>query len=1163
MLTPSDPPAHASSDVTFGRVKLLGVIAVLALAGTLLAFVAGPPQFPTQTGEPVDMGRLLGGSHLPWQFVLAILVDATWLIWIWAIASLVLDVLIVVAELVAGGAAWVHWARATLDRCTLPLVRRAVAGACAVELFAHSLSVVHAAPLPSVESHTSLNATVSSNRTVGGNARTAEAAALPERIYAVQSGDTLWSIAAREYGAGAAFRRIVDANVGRQMPTGARFTARGVIQPGWLLVLPDAPPVVELVDGHQWYTVQPGDTLSSIATVTLGDAKEWKNIFDLNRGALATNGHTLDDADVIWPGLKLRLPDATDGSADPAASSPTDDDAGTAADDFTAARSASSTGLSAADTTEIIVDGLETEPSSTIGPESASASDDPLIRDEWAPLLRTAHAADPIALAPLDAVGTETPADVTPSDNEGGVPSAPWNDGLPLVPLASGAAAGIAAVGGLVIAHRRRKFRRLHTAPETEVVVEDGFATADLASGAGERHHGALEDPLTATVRRVMAFLEEYTLSDTVACVSVTHGRSGTTLALSASLASQPLVLDLIPALAVDLGREIEASFSGDGDLLVRISHVGKMPPLAPARTNQQHLPVLVPVGVLYDRRVVAAAWPTFGHALVTSLPGQGADTILTSVIAAVAARHAPTDLRLWCIGKSRAHTAPIFTLPHVERRLDVDDAASVALALEELRLIVDRADNAPGKVLIVLPELADVHDLCAELSLIIPPQPSACVRILAATSMPDRAVDNALSDHLTTRFVLRTADEETSVALLGVADAAYLGGGGRMLMRLDNRAPVELYGYQVTSEHLGRLVRVKRSNFTEHKRPTVAVSESRFRLPQSEAADALRRADDPQPAPTPEREERNGSSTSVPVLAPPGTTLVEDATPLRPTLDVTCFGGPRVMCAAHQVWPNPEVGEAKPWELLLFVATRPPEGVSTADAIDALWPDDVCDNASQRFRQLRYRLRLALSSVPGAPARDGVVLSRGILRLDRDVVYSDASEFLDLIARSRNSVGSDSAALLERARTLYVGDLLDGPEARRYGWVDERDGTGVTLREHFRKLYTTASSRLAEMYANTADGYAAACDLYRELTELDPVDERLWRALFRLHAERGDRPALVREERRLRELLREFAAEGDATSLDGLDEPSRELSVEYQRLLDGTRSAGPRVVSV
>jgi nucleoid-associated protein YgaU len=49
------------------------------------------------------------------------------------------------------------------------------------------------------------------------------------------------------------------------------------------------------------YTVKPGDTLSKIAKLTLGDANAYMKIFDLNRDVL-------DDPNMIKPGQVLKIP---------------------------------------------------------------------------------------------------------------------------------------------------------------------------------------------------------------------------------------------------------------------------------------------------------------------------------------------------------------------------------------------------------------------------------------------------------------------------------------------------------------------------------------------------------------------------------------------------------------------------------------------------------------------------------------------------------------------------------------------------------------------------------------------------------------------------------------------------------------------------------------
>jgi DNA-binding SARP family transcriptional activator len=400
--------------------------------------------------------------------------------------------------------------------------------------------------------------------------------------------------------------------------------------------------------------------------------------------------------------------------------------------------------------------------------------------------------------------------------------------------------------------------------------------------------------------------------------------------------------------------------------------------------------------------------------------------------------------------------------------------------------------------------------------------------------------------------------DEEASVALLGVRDAAYLGGGGRLLLRLDGREAVELYGYQVPSEHLERLVRVMRSAYPSGPPPAAAsagAAEDRVsvetKVAAVEATDApADTLDAPLEVTNAETETQNEPDAEVAAAA-------------RAPIEVICFGGPRVLCGGAQVWPRMTGGDAKPWELLLYVACQPVEGVSSEDAVEALWPEDESAvDPPHRFRQLRYRLRRALSGARGAPDADGICLERGVLRLDPGVVYSDAQEFLTVVRGARITPGAAAIEYLERARELYLGDLLQGPDAKRYAWVDERDPSGVTLREHFRRLYQQGCARLAELYASSGQ-LDAASRLYRELTELDPGDERLWLALFRLHVDRGDRLALVREEHRMREALHELALDSDGRPGTQEEDPSRETSQEYQRLLAslGDRAREPAAV--
>jgi nucleoid-associated protein YgaU/transposase len=125
-------------------------------------------------------------------------------------------------------------------------------------------------------------------------------------LYAVQPGDTLERIARRFYGEPAAVARILAANAERAMPDGHVLRDPRLIRAGWVLALPAPARAVEDRHGTRWYTVQPGDSLASIAAELLGDERQWPAVYALNRDTLAQPG-------LIQPGTRLRLPTA--GSA--------------------------------------------------------------------------------------------------------------------------------------------------------------------------------------------------------------------------------------------------------------------------------------------------------------------------------------------------------------------------------------------------------------------------------------------------------------------------------------------------------------------------------------------------------------------------------------------------------------------------------------------------------------------------------------------------------------------------------------------------------------------------------------------------------------------------------------------------------------------------------
>src|SRR5438045_5209862 len=227
-------PATHTGDTRPDRLRLLGFAGLILVAGFGLAATAGAPRMPVGVPRLEQVLAVLSGSTLPLEALVLALVDLVWLIWAWIVGSLALEFAVTLAEAATHGARWVSSLRTVADRLTLPLARRAVAAAFAVQVLSRAVPLASAEPLPPTDVALVASFDLQSVSTSTIPAVHAPAAAA---TYVVRSGDTLWSVAEHAYGSGTAYRRLVEANIGRRMPDGQIFTAQGVIRPGWELLV--------------------------------------------------------------------------------------------------------------------------------------------------------------------------------------------------------------------------------------------------------------------------------------------------------------------------------------------------------------------------------------------------------------------------------------------------------------------------------------------------------------------------------------------------------------------------------------------------------------------------------------------------------------------------------------------------------------------------------------------------------------------------------------------------------------------------------------------------------------------------------------------------------------------------------------------------------------
>ncbi len=575
-------------------------------------------------------------------------------------------------------------------------------------------------------------------------------------------------------------------------------------------------------ESTQPVTVRPGETLWGIARRDLGDGSRWRDIYNLSKGATAPDGHVLTNPNVIWPGLVVEEP-AEQSAADGEAARPADADSAPAADEPPAEQVPQElTPTAPAAVSVPSPTPVQTAPATQATPDVGA-----VVPDSPAPVTAPTAAAD-------------EPLEPTPQ------PSASEYPPQRMVAPEVGAAAGALAAAGLVgaaLVLRRRHPRAGRTQPESDVAVNAGFAEVEPAEDLAWRHTRddlTPADAIAAQLSRAVAAellhqggptADELPLPG-ASVAAVRHGRSSTTLILQqVPMAARAPLIACLPAAATQAfgdKSDVEGMVSRDGDVLVRLTAVGDQ--MRPSELGDssaceaQAWPapsMLLRLGLLADRQVLAANWDALSHLLVAAPLGQGADAVLGALLASLVAQRSPAQLGLTVLASPRALPEDLLGLPHLlEAPVDPHDEQS---ALETLTFVREELEERMGSgqtdrpdLVLVLPELGELStEHMAALGPIMLHGPRHRVRVVAASER--RAIDLVqhcpLLSEFGTRLVLRTGDEEESIALLGSGDATELGPGGHLLVRLEGRVPLQAYGYRVAPDRLARLVTLIREH--------------------------------------------------------------------------------------------------------------------------------------------------------------------------------------------------------------------------------------------------------------------------------------------------------------------------------------------------------------
>lgn len=221
-------------------------------------------------------------------------------------------------------------------------------------------------------------------------------------------------------------------------------------------------------------------------------------------------------------------------------------------------------------------------------------------------------------------------------------------------------------------------------------------------------------------------------------------------------------------------------------------------------------------------------------------------------------------------------------------------------------------------------------------------------------------------------------------------------------------------------------------------------------------------------------------------------------------------------------------IASRKARALLGLLALRPDDAHGRDRLATILWEDADTEQARASLRQALASLRRLTGET-------------SLIRADIDSMQLAAHVRVDLLDL-RAALATGSRASLDRAASLYRGDLLEGFDARSSAF----DEAVQAERQALRNEMSAALARLVALCTQEED-LDAAILAARRLTTLEPFNEAAHRALMDLYGRRNLYTEALRQYRLCRDALRR--------ELDVAPEPATEAL--YRELMRKRRAAG------
>ncbi|HUF19946.1 MAG TPA: BTAD domain-containing putative transcriptional regulator, partial [Burkholderiales bacterium] len=193
-----------------------------------------------------------------------------------------------------------------------------------------------------------------------------------------------------------------------------------------------------------------------------------------------------------------------------------------------------------------------------------------------------------------------------------------------------------------------------------------------------------------------------------------------------------------------------------------------------------------------------------------------------------------------------------------------------------------------------------------------------------------------------------------------------------------------------------------------------------------------------------------------------------------------------------------------KPLALLKAVIAFGGRKVPEKRLLDALWPDEDGDAATEAFRVAIHRLRKLLGDV------ELVEVDSGAVSLNLSHCWIDARAFEHAVESAADAKTDSFSANADRVLQLYKGHFLP---------ADEESPWAISPRERLRSKFVAYVARQGKRLEASAR-HDLAAEYYRRGIEADELAEEFYQGLMRCHLQAGGVSDAMNVYRRLRQTL-------------------------------------------